>query len=625
MVTVVGSNDAPVLSALTTSVNIAQGEVSTVSTPFTFNAANISAIDSEGQSIQYTLFNNANGFFSINETSGVISLTAKGAETISALTGTASTAYEVQVQATDGINPSSLETVTVNVDMALKSSTTASLPGSLSDWSIAPSGTSYVLTNHADPLVQVSLPSSVTTLNFSHGESVALSQSVSGSSPIAGITYTPGDSTSHVITIAPGTTEGTLVAISSASTNVNVEGAASSTDGVSVGQDLVFDNNFNLNGIFGNGAVSNDHLTMTTKFGTTVLSDVEYVQFNNATVRIVGAGGYASVTDATTGATAGTVIYVTDSSLAAGANGVINATDISIYIANGNTANMSISSNFALNGVGAEVRVYGDHAFALTGSAGNDIIHDYTKITTGMTNTISGADGNDSIVEHYNTNTLGTVNLLGGAGSDTLIGGANAVVSGGDGNDILLALGGAASLSGGAGDDVLLNAYASGTGKAVVMTGGAGNDTFGLIGTKTDTYADATGVHTITGSMKTIVSDLGTGDAIDLSFLEKASGGNSTDASVKVVGDLAGKASMTTAGTTLDLTSFVATSSEKDISAVGGVTDVNTHVTGGSMVVSNATLTKVANAITADSVTHAAASIDFNGTFGHLTDTYNNH
>jgi len=288
-------------------------------------------------------------------------------------------------------------------------------------------------------------------------------------------------------------------------------------------------------------------------------------------------------------------------------SGVINNNNVSIYIANGETANMSMASS--LDSTGGAVKVYGNHSFSLTGSAGNDTIHDYTNIASTATNTIHGGDGADSIVAHNNT--LGTELIYGDGGNDTLIGGDGAQVYGGDGADVLLALGGAANLSGGAGNDVLLNAYASANAnaKAVTMSGGAGNDTFALIGTNN---------AAATGNMKTIVADLGTGDAIDLSFLEKT--GASADQSITSTADLSGgKASMTTAGTTLNLTSFVATSSE----ANSGANDVNSAATGGTMIISNATLTKAANALTAGMGTEAA--IDFNSTFGHLTDTYVQH
>jgi Ca2+-binding RTX toxin-like protein len=238
-----------------------------------------------------------------------------------------------------------------------------------------------------------------------------------------------------------------------------------------------------------------------------------------------------------------------------------------------------------------------------------------------MTNTIRGGDGADSIVAHNNS--AGTELIYGEGGNDTLIGGTGAQLYGGDGQDILLSLGGAAALSGGAGNDILLNAYASNNGKAVTMSGGAGNDTFALIGTN-----NANAV----GSMKTIISDLGTGDAIDLTFLERAnSKGESTNVSITSAADLGASANggkslatMTTAGTTLDLKSFVATSSEKNTST-DNVTDVNTSVSGGSLVVSNATLTKVSNAITASSLPGVVHDIDFSSTFGHLTDTYVTH
>ena len=189
-------------------------------------------------------------------------------------------------------------------------------------------------------------------------------------------------------------------------------------------------------------------------------------------------------------------------------------------------------------------------------------------------------------------------------------------------NDILLALSGAASLSGGAGNDVLFNAYASSdaAAKAVTMSGGAGSDTFALIGTNTDA----------SGSMKTVVADLGTGDTIDLSFLERANAsGASTDTSIASTADLGAAANsgtslagMTTAGTTLNLKPFVVTSSEAD-TTTGNVNEVNSHATGGTMTISNATLTKAAAAITAG--LHTESAIDFNSTFGHLTDAYVQH
>jgi len=600
--TIHGTNDAPVLSSSSTSVSLTQGAA-----PVANLQAGISATDVDGltTAIRYSLDASETALFSIDAVTGVIGLTTLGAETISGLAGSGVTIpYTLHVTATDAVGGASAqELVAVNVNMAVQAGgTTASLPGSMSDWSIAPStNNTFVLTNHADPLIQVSLPGTVTSLSFTGGDSVTLANNGS----IGTVTYAAGTASSHTITIAPGTSEGTLTVISAA--GATVEGAASSTDGVKMNTTV---NTEDLNSVF--GAVSSDgHITVHTTFGDTVVRDVEFVQFSNATVRIVGAGGYASLSAASAAANSGDVIYVTDSSLASGTAGVINHDNLSIYIASGETADMTLSSSLVqLDGTGANVSVHGTHSFTLTGTSGNDTIHDYTNIASTATNTIRGADGNDNIVAHFNT--LGTELIYGEGGNDILIGGNNTTLFGGDGNDTLLAFGGAAALSGGAGDDILLNAYASAssTAKAVVMSGGSGNDTFGLIGTN-----DASA----TGSMKTIVADLATGDKIDLAFLEKTTAGttDSTDQSFASASDLSGgKASMTTAGTTLNLNSFVATSAEVNTGAI----DTNSHETGGTMTVSNATLTKTAAAITAGTATTGA--IDFNSTFGHLTDTY---
>jgi len=605
-VTVTGTNDAPVMSTSSKSVSVTQGVLSVDDV-----SANIEASDVDGSidDILYSIVEDTD-LFAIDTKSGVISLTSKGAETISGMSGSGTTSgvYTLHVQATDAKGGvSSSETITVNVQMAVQSGgATALLPGSMSDWSIAGGADGgFVMTNLHDPLVKISLPNTVNQLNFTSGDSVGLSHS----GAIGQISYDPGNASGTHTIVVGNNLESTLISLGN-SVNATVEGVAGSvkTEGIQIHQTVDINN---LNAVF--DAVSSNHLTMHTTNGTVVMSNVEYVRFDNANVLIVGAGGYASLSDASAVAKSGDVIFVTDANLAQGASGVISTSDTSIYIANGDNANMSLASG------GLEVRIYGNHSFALTGSSGSDTIHDYTNIAVGMTNTIRGGDGADSIVVHNNS--AGTELIYGEGGNDTLIGGEGSQLYGGDGQDILLSLGGAAALSGGAGNDILLNAYASNNGKAVTMSGGAGNDTFALIGTN-----NANAV----GSMKTIISDLGTGDAIDLAFLERPDllSGELTSASIKDLGASAngGKslASMTTAGTTLDLKSFVATSSEKNTST-DNVTDVNTGVTGGSLVVSNATLTKVSNAITASSQPGAVHDIDFSSTFGHLTDTYVTH
>jgi Ca2+-binding RTX toxin-like protein len=326
-------------------------------------------------------------------------------------------------------------------------------------------------------------------------------------------------------------------------------------------------------------------------------------------VLIVGAGGYATLSAASAAAQSGDMIFVSKAALATGDAGMINnTTDISIYIAQGDEA-----VNMTMLNAGQQVRIYGSHAFTLNGSSGNDTVHDYTTLAAGKTNYIYGMDGADTLVSH--SNDAGKHILSGGSGADKMIGGTGAQLLGGDGNDTLLSFGGAAILSGGAGDDILLNAYGStttdpSTGKVVLqtvnMTGGSGIDTFGLIGSS-DTAQ--------TGVMKTVVTDLGTGDKIDLSFVEGVKGGIDTAADFTKA-SANNKATMTTAGTTLTFdSSVVATSSEDDA-------DANTQMQAGSLVLSNATLTKVSAAMTAgkDSLTSV---VDFSSTFAHLTDTYN--
>ena len=74
-----------------------------------------------------------------------------------------------------------------------------------------------------------------------------------------------------------------------------------------------------------------------------------------------------------------------------------------------------------------------------------------------------------------------------------------------------------------------------------------------------------------------------------------------------------------TAGTTLTFdSSVVATSSEADA-------DANTQMQAGSLVLSNATLTKVSAAMTAGKDSLTGSVPDFSTAFSPLTDTYNHH
>jgi serralysin len=131
-----------------------------------------------------------------------------------------------------------------------------------------------------------------------------------------------------------------------------------------------------------------------------------------------------------------------------------------------------------------------------------------------MVNIILAGDGDDILVAHVNT--LGSRIFRGNSGNDTLIGGDGSQLFGDEDDDLLLAYQGAAKLMGGTGNDVLTNSYPSMVsptnplGQSVVMSGGSGNDIFGLIGTNNASAM---------GEMNTIIADVETGDGIDLSFL----------------------------------------------------------------------------------------------------------
>jgi hypothetical protein len=121
--------------------------------------------------------------------------------------------------------------------------------------------------------------------------------------------------------------------------------------------------------------------------------------------------------------------------------------------------------------------------------------------------------------------------------------------------------------------------------------------------------------------MKSVVTDLGTGDKIDLSFVE--GGGRSIDTAADFTAASSGnKATMTTAGTTLtfDKTMFATSAEAGDIN-----NDTNTQMQAGSLVLSNATLTKVSAAMTAGKDSLTGSVPDFSTAFTPLTDTYNHH
>ena len=129
---------------------------------------------------------------------------------------------------------------------------------------------------------------------------------------------------------------------------------------------------------------------------------------------------------------------------------------------------------------------------------------------------VSLGDGNDTLTVSYGTPYLKDLNIDGGAGNDVidlhnskLLGSGTNLISGGDGNDLIIGGSGRAYLSGDAGNDTLV----AGDGNATLlgglgddsMVGGTGNDLFygdagkdtinGGAGTNSVTYSyDTTGV-----------------------------------------------------------------------------------------------------------------------------------
>ena len=599
-VTINGTEDAPTIGSHT-DVTIVQGQEG-VQVVDKFNA-----VDPEGDTVAFSLTGTNSSLFVIDPT-GQITLTAAGSAYVASQVGTegatGDVTFNLTVHALGSNSVESTQAVTITVDMAQKSSTAASLPGSISDWSIASNGAGFVLTDLSSltttPVtpVQVSLSSSVTSLTFSDG-TINLVDGTAG----AADRITIGSGFADVkLTLAPSA-DNTLIVLNDAhvgSGHSEVTGGAG-TDTVRIVSTMTMADlaSFSIDGGW---------LKVTSQTGDTWMKDVERIEFANTdgtvhtTVRIVGANGYASLSAATADAQAGDVIYVSDLSLAVDQE-VATSNQISIFVA-GTSPGTTINLTAAATVASINVDMYGSHNYALVGSSGADTMHDFS---TAAAVSLSGMDGDDKIVVHT-SDASHAASVFGGAGADTLIGGTGAVISGGDGNDKLLAYG-AASLTGGAGDDMLFNS--STAANAVVMTGGSGSDTFALIG---GTNAGAT------GSMNTVIADLGTGDKINLSYLEKAGDNTSIDTTANFTG-AGGTATQSAAGSKLLFgANIIATSSQVD----DAITDVNSLVQGGTLNVSNATLTKTSAAINAGH--DASPDVDFASTFGGpLNDTYNHH
>ena len=331
------------------------------------------------------------------------------------------------------------------------------------------------------------------------------------------------------------------------------------------------------------------------------LKNVEKVSFTGdgftQNVLIVGAGGYANLALAYQAAASGDIIYVTDHSkiTSSSLDAVVGGVGVGLLIESSGASVINFSE-------AANINMFGDDVFIINGSSDADTIRDFTNIASNLRNTINGNAGDDRILVD-NGSDITYVN--GGSGSDTIVGGANDQLSGGDGGDNLLALFGSAYLSGGAGDDLLVNSYL-GVGNSHTsvgftnMVGGTGNDRFMLAG-----HNDLVS----SGYLKTSITDLSTGDLLDLRFLEN-SAGNSLSTS-----DLGGTASIVGSSIKVDLAvkgfSLSSSHDEADNAVVLG--------SGSQVLASNTTTSKLSSAITAG---QGGTPVNLDTIFGSLTDVY---
>jgi len=313
-------------------------------------------------------------------------------------------------------------------------------------------------------------------------------------------------------------------------------------------------------------------------------------------VLIVGAGGYANLALAYQAAASGDIIYVTDHSKITSSSLGAVAGDVGVGLLIESGSGTSVI-NFSQ---AANINMFGDRAFTINGSNQADTIRDFTHITAGL-NTINGNAGDDRIVVD---NASGITYVNGGSGNDTIVGGTNDQLSGGDGRDSLLALFGSAYLSGGAGDDLLVNSYlgASSDVSFTNMVGGTGNDRFMLAG-----HNDLVS----SGYLKTSITDLSTGDLLDLRFLENSLG-NSLSTT-----DLGGTASIVGSSIKVNLG---LSDKEFTLSTSSGGDDTQVSLLSGSQVLaSNTTTSKLSSAITAG---QNSAQVNLDTIFGSLTDVY---
>ena len=310
-VSITGSNDTPVMSSSTASITLDQGATS--QTIATVSATDADLVGSLTYSISRQNGDASADYFTVDSSTGVVTFTSAGAistavdATDTNGDGVMDTPYVIHVIATDDKGAYATETITVNVDMAVSSSgLTATLPGATSNWSFAPqtttSGDSTVsdgfrMTSTTNSSVYINLPSTVTSLSFTDGSSLTLSNDASTG------TVTDTSTSNHNFTITTGVTENTLIQVKAASTQT-ITGVTDTTVDPDLGTSTNYrDDTLQITDAAFSAATfsmsgSSLLITMSGSGAVKTLSEIETVKFTDHTVRIVGASGYASFTEA---------------------------------------------------------------------------------------------------------------------------------------------------------------------------------------------------------------------------------------------------------------------------------------------------------------------------------------
>lgn len=313
---VTGINDAPVLSTSSQTITLVQG-----SGAVTDVAANVSANDVDGaaQDIAYSLVSSTS-LFSINSTTGVISLTPEGAADMASLASQGILhQYTLNVLATDKFGGvSSPEVITVDVNMAVHAGgVSASLPGALSDWSLRPAQVlssdptaqatnGFLLTRLDNPDVEIKIPHSVSSLVFDNATLNLNNDGTAGGITLGAFTANTAHPT-YTITIGANAVGNAVVHLLPNERGSVVGAADSFFDNDLGSQDNVrsdtveIQSNLNLAAF---ESLDNAHVKVTLHnlqgavLSQVTLSDVEVVKFSDASVLMVAANGYLSAAEA---------------------------------------------------------------------------------------------------------------------------------------------------------------------------------------------------------------------------------------------------------------------------------------------------------------------------------------